>query len=83
LKHSGASSIEIELRSRPGDLVLSVIDDGQSLTAEADVRSGLGMRTMRFRASAMGGRLSITRGVNGGNSVVCDVPTKVDFAATA
>lgn len=83
LKHSGASSIEIELRSRPGDLVLSVIDDGRGLTAEADVRSGLGMRTMRFRASAIGGRLSITRGVNGGNSVVCDVPTKMDLAATA
>jgi PAS domain S-box-containing protein len=83
LKHSGASSIEIELWSRPGDLVLSVIDDGRGLSAEADVRSGLGMRTMRFRASAIGGRLSITRGVNGGNSVVCDVPTKMDFAATA
>jgi signal transduction histidine kinase len=83
LKHSGASSIEIELWSRPGDLVLSVTDDGQGLTAEANVRSGLGMRTMRFQASAIGGRLSITLGVNGGNSVVCGVPTKIDFAATA
>jgi PAS domain S-box-containing protein len=83
LKHSGASSIEIELWSRPGDLILSVVDDGQGLAAEADIRSGLGMRTMRFRASAIGGRLSITRGANGGNSVVCDVPTRIDFAATA
>jgi PAS domain S-box-containing protein len=83
LKHSGASSVEIQLWSRPGDLVLSVVDDGQGLSAEADVRSGLGMRTMRFRASAIGGRLSITRGVNGGNSVVCEVPTKINFAATA
>jgi hypothetical protein len=32
---------------------------------------------------SIGGRLSITRGVNGGNSVVCDVPTKINFAATA
>jgi len=53
------------------------------LAAETDVRSGLGMRTMRFRASAIGGRLLITRGVNGGNSVVCDVPTKMNLAATA
>jgi signal transduction histidine kinase len=83
LKHSGASNIEIELWSRPGDLVLSIVDDGQGLAAEADVRSGLGMRSMRFRASAIGGRLSITRGANGGNSVVCDVPTKMSFAATA
>jgi hypothetical protein len=35
------------------------------------------------RASAIGGRLSITRGVNGGNPVVCKVPTNMDFAATA
>jgi PAS domain S-box-containing protein len=83
LKHAAAGNIEIELWSRPGDLVLSVIDDGQGLAAEADVRPGLGMRTMRFRASAIGGRLSITRGANGGNSVVCDVPTKTNFAATA
>jgi PAS domain S-box-containing protein len=83
LKHSGAGSVEIELWSRPGDLILSVVDDGHGLATETDVRSGLGMRTMRFRASAIGGRLSITRGANGGNSVVCDVPTKSNFAATA
>jgi PAS domain S-box-containing protein len=83
LKHSGARNIEIELWWRPGDLILSVIDDGQGLAADADTRSGLGMRTMRFRASAIGGRLSITRGVNGGNSVVCAVPTRQNFAAIA
>jgi PAS domain S-box-containing protein len=83
LKHSGAKNIDIELWSRPGDLRLSVIDDGQGLTAGLEKRSGLGMRTMRFRASAIGGRLLITRGANGGNSVVCEVPIKAAFFATA
>jgi PAS domain S-box-containing protein len=83
LKHSGARNIEIELWSRPGELMLSVIDDGQGLAADADIRSGLGMRTMRFRASAIGGRLLITRSPNGGNTVMCDVPTKLNLAATA
>jgi PAS domain S-box-containing protein len=82
LKHSGARNIEIELWSRPGDLMLSIIDDGQGLAADADIRSGLGMRTMRFRASAIGGKLSITRSPNGGNTVMCDVPTKLNLAAT-
>ncbi len=82
LKHSGAKSIDIELAARPGDLRLSVVDDGQGVIA-ASASSGLGMRTMRFRASAIGGRLSVTRGANGGNSVVCEVPTKPIFAATA
>jgi PAS domain S-box-containing protein len=83
LKHSGAKNIDIELSSRPGGITLSVIDDGQGLAADADTRAGLGMRTMRFRASAMGARLSITRGASGGNSVVCDVPINSSYAATA
>lgn len=83
LKHSGAKSIDIELSSRPDGIVLSVMDDGMGLAADADTRAGLGMRTMRFRASTMGARLSITRGAGGGNSVVCDVPINASFAATA
>jgi hypothetical protein len=38
---------------------------------------------MRFRANAIGGRLLIARGANGGNSVVCEVPTKSALFATA
>jgi PAS domain S-box-containing protein len=83
LKHSGAKRIEIELSSRPGDLRLSVIDDGDGLGANVEARSGLGMRTMRFRASAIGGRLLVSRRADGGNSVVCEVQTKTVFAATA
>ena len=83
LKHSGATNIDIELWSRPGELILSIVDDGRGLASENDSGSGLGMRTMRFRASAIGGKLSIIRGAGGGNSVICDVPTKVNFAATA
>jgi PAS domain S-box-containing protein len=83
LKHSGAKNIEIELWSRPGDLRLSVIDDGKGLATDVERGLGLGMRTMRFRANAIGGRLSFTRGASGGNSVVCDVPTKSAIPATA
>jgi PAS domain S-box-containing protein len=83
LKHSGAKTIDIELWSRPGDLRLSVIDDGQGLSVEVEKGLGLGMRTMRFRASAIGGRLIITRGAKGGNSVICEVPTRSAFFATA
>jgi PAS domain S-box-containing protein len=83
LKHSGAKHIEIELSSRPGDLRLSVTDDGHGLADSVGIRSGLGMRTMRFRASAIGGKLLISRGADGGNSVICEVQTKTAFAATA
>ena len=83
LKHSGARNIDIELCSSPAELRLAVTDDGRGLAVDADARPGLGMRTMRFRANAIGGKLSISRGANGGNSVVCDVPAKPLFAATA
>jgi PAS domain S-box-containing protein len=83
LKHSGARNIEIELWSRAGDLRLSVTDNGHGLSADTDIRAGLGMRTMRFRASAIGGRLSFSQNPDGGNSVVCSVSTKPTFAVTA
>ena len=83
LKHSGAKTINIELCSRRGDLRLSVTDDGHGLAGEVEKGMGLGMRTMRFRANAIGGRLTITRSATGGNSVVCELATRAAFFATA
>jgi PAS domain S-box-containing protein len=74
LKHSGASAIEIELGSREGNVRLAVLDDGRGLPTDTPGGVGLGMRTMRFRSSAIGGRLQIGRRPGGGNSVICDVP---------
>ncbi len=77
LKHAGASSIDIELSYRDESVRLTVADDGRGLPAEYPNGAGLGMRTMRFRASAIGARLSIGRRPDGtGNSVVCDFPQK-------
>jgi PAS domain S-box-containing protein len=74
LKHSGASAIDVELCSREGSIRLAVLDDGRGLPAESPNSTGLGMRTMRFRSSAIGGKLYIGRRAGGGNSVVCEVP---------
>jgi PAS domain S-box-containing protein len=82
LKHSGARTIEIELRVRLGGIRLSISDDGRGFLPEAVVGTGLGLRTMRFRASAIGGKLLIGRGSKSGNSVVCEVPQARVFAAT-
>jgi len=76
LKHSGASAIDIELDSREASVRLAVLDDGRGLPAENPGGAGLGMRTMRFRASAIGGKLFIGRREGGGNCVVCEVPQK-------
>jgi PAS domain S-box-containing protein len=74
LKHAGASGIDIELSSREGSVRLAILDDGRGLPAETPADVGLGMRTMRFRSSAIGGRLQVGKRPGGGNSVVCEVP---------
>lgn len=74
LKHSGARTIEIELIARAGSVRLEVRDDGCGLPETELQSSGLGLRTMRFRASAIGGRLTFARRPGGGNSVLCEAP---------
>jgi signal transduction histidine kinase len=74
LKHSGASAIDVELWAREDSIRLAVLDDGCGLPVENPNGAGLGMRTMRFRSSAIGGKLHVGRRENGGNSVVCEVP---------
>jgi PAS domain S-box-containing protein len=74
LKHSNAHAIDIDLSVRHGSVRLEVFDDGHGLSAQDARGTGLGMRTMRFRSSAIGGRLSMGRRAGGGNSVVCEAP---------
>jgi signal transduction histidine kinase len=76
LKHSDAHAIDIDLSVRHGSVRLEVFDDGRGLSTQDARGTGLGMRTMRFRSSAIGGRLSMGRRAGGGNSVVCEAPQK-------
>lgn len=76
LKHAGASAIHIDLSYANEQVRLSVLDDGRGLPDHSN-GAGLGMRTMRFRASAIGARLKIGRQTDGaGNAVVLDFPHK-------
>jgi PAS domain S-box-containing protein len=81
LKHSGARTIEIDLCARDGSVRLAILDNGHGLQTES-ASAGLGMRTMRFRASAVGGRLVISQRAGGGNSVVCEAPQARAWAST-
>ena len=74
LKHAAASRIEIEVRSDHSGLLLSITDDGCGLSSNTSSHRGLGMRTMRFRANAIGGTLVIESTKNGGTAVRCQAP---------
>jgi PAS domain S-box-containing protein len=72
LKHSGASEIRIELQVREDAIRMEIFDNGRWASTDPAASVGLGMRTMRFRASAIGGKLSIKH-LDEGNTVVCEV----------
>jgi PAS domain S-box-containing protein len=74
LKHAGATAIDIELSCGADSMRLEILDDGRGLPDDHPNGAGLGMRTMRFRASAIGARLLVGRRADGtGNSVVCEL----------
>jgi signal transduction histidine kinase len=80
LKHARAGIIEIELRVDAGGVMLSISDDGVGLEKGAAPGSGYGMRTMKYRASAINGKLVVAPRRGGGVSVICEVPQPVEAA---
>ncbi|GAA3844802.1 hypothetical protein GCM10022226_79960 [Sphaerisporangium flaviroseum] len=75
-RHARASSIVVTLGRPAGELRLSVRDDGVGLPG--DVRSGVGLPSMRERAAELGGTCSITRPADGGTLVEVVLPVGVD-----
>ena len=58
VKHSGATSIDVTLDMQENSLSLTVTDNG---TPAERPGTGIGKRTMRQRAEAVGGRLTVER----------------------
>jgi PAS domain S-box-containing protein len=77
--HAGASSVEVLLeRSATGEVLLKVVDDGcgfdPSHVQPAGPQLGFGLTSMRERAEAVGGRLTIRTALGGGTTVEVRVP---------
>ncbi len=73
LKHSGASRLRLSLGEEGGVLRLVVGDDGTGLPAAAD---GSGLRGLRDRVEALGGRLHVDSRPGGGTSVAVELPAR-------
>ena len=74
VRHSSAREIVVRLARDGATVRLSVKDDGQGISADARSSPGLGMRSMRYRASQLGGRLEVRNGPEGGTLVECCIP---------
>jgi PAS domain S-box-containing protein len=83
LKHAGAAAVEIDLWVHARGLRLTINDDGVGLPGSGSLRYGLGMRTMHFRASSIGGRLLIANRSEGGVSITCEVAQRPVASASA
>jgi signal transduction histidine kinase len=73
LRHSGASAICVSLSATRRRVVLEVTDHGRGFAAEGP-SGGLGLASMRERAAAAGGRLTVRSGPGEGTLVRLDLP---------
>jgi signal transduction histidine kinase len=73
-KHARAGQVTIRLYAHDPNVVLEIIDDGQGFLPGGDFRGRFGIRSMRERAEAAGGRLDIITGPGRGTVVRAEVP---------
>jgi signal transduction histidine kinase len=73
IRHGHAGKIEITL-GRSGSAVMLVIrDDGSGIPVDNPLQPGMGLRNMKYRASMIGGNLTLD-GLNSGVVVTCSFP---------
>jgi two-component sensor histidine kinase len=82
----GPGRLEVSARRRPGQLTVTVADNGAGLPPDFDLESSasLGLQIVRTLVVAeLGGRLAITPRPGGGTIVVVDLPMEPDPGAPA
>ena len=72
MRHAGAETIDVELRSDGRKWVVEVRDDGRGFDTERP-SGGMGMQIMRYRADLIGGELVVDSRLGEGTTVRCEV----------
>ncbi|HZC25912.1 MAG TPA: GAF domain-containing sensor histidine kinase [Actinopolymorphaceae bacterium] len=77
LRHAEPSTIEIDLETPDGGVVLTVADDGKGFAGNPAAQGGhhLGLASMRERARKAGGRLRVDSRPGEGTTVTLEVPS--------
>jgi PAS domain S-box-containing protein len=74
VKHARASSVEVRMQCEPERVTLEVSDDGVGFEAEGDFPGHLGLRSMRERASRLGGTLEVESAPGRGTRICARIP---------
>jgi signal transduction histidine kinase len=72
VKHSNAKEIVVRLEPGTNGLTLTICDDGVGMPPK--IPSGMGLRTMAYRASVIGAAFKVERLLSRGTRVTCQLP---------
>ena len=73
-RHSACSRIDIFLQMRQGEIHLSVEDNGSGLPPSGIETTGIGLKTMAYRARLLGGSFALEPRADGGATLKVRVP---------
>lgn len=74
VKHAHATEVAIDVSTAGGAVAMAIRDDGRGFDAAAGRAGSFGLRSMRARATDLGGRLEIASAPARGTVVRVDVP---------
>jgi signal transduction histidine kinase len=74
VKHGQARHIVLALTTGQHSLTLAIHDDGVGFQEGANKPTGMGLRSMQYRASMIGASLAIHSNASSGTTVVCEWP---------
>jgi PAS domain S-box-containing protein len=80
VRHAGASKVEVSLGADDNALVLTVRDNGTGISDAARHGSGIGLVSMRERATALGGHLTIISTPGRGTMITVTLPIEAAAA---
>jgi PAS domain S-box-containing protein len=71
VKHGGAKQVRVDVAYGPEEWLLTITDDGAGFSDSQAPGEGMGLRTMKYRAAAIGGSLEIRSSPGQGTIVTC------------
>jgi PAS domain S-box-containing protein len=74
IKHGKAGEVEISLTNTNNKILLAVSDNGIGFRSAVQAGTGMGLRTMHYRAGTIGAALLVQTQAKGGTRILCFLP---------